>query len=566
MSVETCAFCLGGLSEIPPFGTIKDAEDLIAPCSTCSLVAHRKCLLDWFNTIPTSKLTRSHSLESELNNENGERNTAAVGTTEDPDNDTDNEPNIMNVTFQSPWMSAVGLFVRDPDYHVHAALADSRSVLLLTSCPQCKCKITFCMKRLAFIGFNSLVRASVSDLVQYAGVFLGLSGAATGIVSMGYVGLARCGINMMDAVVPSSILFPLLSRKKNPSLTAGSLIFSGPDRLDRALSIVDQLKFQHIPLLPVMLYRMRHLLIFSCFFNTTARSALTNWGGELLVCNYISSLGNHIFVKQLFLNLKLYLSHILKSPYSLKSYQLGALFKNINWWDPNVMVGSLIPARWIYDLVFRLTINRLHFNLTAKIRPRDIANKLSEIDLACLEDLDNHMGRLHFEFRNKARKAKKNVSGPKIVQFAVSKLTMLKLVLSDDILLKYMKVKLLLFYYKSCACLRNDFSSSLLYNLAIVTGVTTVLWPFLASDLGKLIYKFALLRILAFDGITKDKVVFLSNLIGICGVAIVKDVYNLFMGSRKARQLSEMAIVYPRTHSSPTPATANFPGSYLNSG
>lgn len=564
MNDETCAFCLGGLLEIPPFGTIKDAEDLFRPCSTCSLVAHRKCLLDWFNSIPPSKLTRSHGNVFDADNVERSTYTASPATsvTEDPDEDTDNEPNIINVTFQSPWMSSVGLFVRDPDYHVHAALADSRSVFLLTSCPQCKSKITFCMKRLAFLGFNSLVRASVSDLVQYSGVFIGISGAATGIVTMGYVGLARCGINMLDALMPSSLLFPLLSKKKS-IVGASSLIFPSPEKLDRALNLVDQLKFQHIPLLPVMLYRMRHLLIFSCFFNNTARTALSNWGGEFLICNYLSSLGNHVFVKNIYLNLKLYFWQILKSPTAAKSYRLGQIIKNINWWDPNVMVGALIPARWIYDLIFRFTFNRLHFNLTAKIRPRDIANSLSKDALYRLETLEGDLGATHFQFRKRAKMADKTVYTFKPLQFLSSKFKFLGLLLKDDLVFRYLRLKLLVFVYKSDACLRRDFSTSLLYNLAIVTSVTTIIWPFLASDFGKLIYRLVLLKILALDSVDKDKVIFLSNLLGLFGVAIVKDVYNLIMAWRKARQLSEMAIVYPRPNTPPQQPTASFPGSYL---
>lgn len=561
MSDETCAFCLGGLLEIPPFGTTKDAEDLINPCSTCSLVAHRKCLLDWFNTIPTSKLSRSQG--NLFDADNGERNVYGINpasATEDPDEDTDNEPNIINVTFQSPWMSSVGLLVRDPDSHVHAALADSRSVLLLTSCPQCKSKITFCMKRLAFLNFNSLVRASMTDLVQYSGVFLGISGAATGIVTMGYVGLARCGINMLDALMPSSLLFPLLSKRKNPSIT-GALMF--PEKLDRGVNLVDQLKFQHIPLLPVMLYRMRRLLILSCLFNTTASTAFVNWGGEFLICNYISSLGNHVLVKKIFLNLKMWFWQLVESPTSPHSYHPSKIFNNINWWDPNVMVGTLIPARWIYDLLFRLTVNRLHFNLTAKIRPRDIANNLSKDALNRLEELQGELGSLYFEFKNRSKKANKNIHTSKSLQFVTSKFKLLGFLLKDDLVFRYLKLRLSVFFFNSSACMRQDFSSSLLYNLVIITGFTTVLWPFLASDIGKLIYRLVLLKILALDSVDKDKVVFLANLLGMGGVAIVKDVYNLIMASRKARQLSEMSIVYPRTSTTPVqPSTSVFPGSY----
>lgn len=563
MDDETCAFCLGGLLEIPPFGTTKDAEDLIKPCSTCSLVAHRKCLLDWFNSIPAAKLIRSQGNLIDNDDRNMYMASPTTSATEDRDDDTDNEPNIINVTFQSPWMSSVGLLVRDPDSHVHAALADSQSVLLLTSCPQCKSKITFCMKRLAFLNFNTLVRASMTDLVQYSGVFLGISGAATGIVTMGYVGLARCGINMLDALMPSSLLFPLLSKRKNRSIAATSLLFPTPDTLDKSANLVDQLRFQHIPLLPVMLYRMRNLLILSCFFNTTARTAFVNWGGEFLVCNYISSLGNHVLVKNIFLNVKVWFGHLVKNPTLARSYRLGPIFSNINWWDPNVMVGALIPFRWVYDLLFRLTINRVHFNLTAKIRPRDIANNLSKDALYRLETLEGNLGSLQFEFRNRSRLANKNIHTSKSLQFVTSKLKLFRLLLRDDLVFKYIKLKLTVFFYKSEACLRRDFSSSLLYNLVIITGFTTVLWPFLASDFGKLIYRLVLLRILALDSVDKDKVIFLANLLGMGGVAIVKDVYNLLMASRKARQLSEMSIVYPRASapSDPPPMTG-FPGSY----
>lgn len=546
MTDEICAFCLGGSSEIPPFGTAKDAEDIILPCSTCSLVAHRKCLLDWFNSIPALKLTRSH--EHTL-------------VSYDSETDTENEPNLINVTFQLPWMSAAGLFVRDPDYHVHAANSDIRLVMLLTSCPQCKSKITFCMRKLAFLGLNSLVRALVSDLVQYSGVFLGVSGAATGIVTMGYVGLARCGINMLDALVPLLLLFPLLA-KKNAKNLAASLLLMGPEKLEKTLSVMDHLAFQHIPLLPVMMYRMRQSLILACFFNNSARSALANWGGELLVCNYISSLGHHTLVRQLYGNLKKLVLKIAQNPQNLKSYRFLKLFAGVNWWDPNVMVGALIPARWIYEILFRLTFNRFHFSLAAKIRPRDIANSLSEHEMARLEDLDNSVGRLHIETRDRARKAAKLANG----KYILSKLKLLQLLLKDDIIPRYLKSRFLLFLHKSRACLRRDYSTTLLYSLAIITGVTTVVWPFLASDFGKIMYKLVLLRVLAFDGVDKDKVIFLLNIIGMGMVAIAKDIYNLVMCSRKAKQLSDMAIVYTDQSAPAVPLpTAGFPGSFTDS-
>lgn len=572
MSDDICAFCLGGSAEVPPFGSLKDAADLVKPCSTCSMITHRKCLVDWFNSIPALQIQKeyrndagdmAHRPADELHGE---------VPTPDVDNDTDNEPNIVNLSFRSRWFSVLSVSQNDNDrLNAYEPLSDAISVLLSTSCPQCKSKITFKMKQLPLLALNSIVRSSVSDLALYLCVFLGISGAATGIVTMGYVGLARCGISMLDALVPTSLLLPLLG-KGAPGPRAASrrpwLLPSGPDSTERTLYMMSQFKFQHVPLLPVMLYRMRCLLISECFFGKSELK-WQNWASEILICNYLSSLGDHVLVKQLYANAKRVVLGIANRKLSSRALYTGMLFKNINWWDPAVMVGAMIPARWIYDLAYRFTFNRAYFDLTTTIRPREIANSLPPAEMASLERLESTMAGLRYDLQRKIKTATKTVPGSKTVQLSSCAAKQAKL-LRDDTLLKYVKTRLLYWYYRSKACLLHDFSSTLLSKLTALTSITTVLWPFLASDLGNVIYAVVLRRIPFFAKIDPDNVVLLSHLIGMFGVAVVKETFNLFLCQQKANQLSDLTIVHEvpaqTTRQLNEPPTPTFPGAYVANG
>lgn len=551
---DICAFCLGGNTEIPPFGSIKDAEDLMRPCGTCSLVAHRKCLLDWFSTLPASKLTRAYGNDEDVISEtSGNEPTEMrdeINVALDQQND---DENLMNFTLWTLWGSAIASWERRD-----AEVLDAVNVFLSTACPQCKKKITFKLKRLSFVALNTLLSTSLTDVVKYLGVVLGLTGAATGVVTMGYVGLTRCGLNMLDAIVPSSLLLPLLTRQ--PKLDIKWLPFA---QKPETFGLKDQLKFQQVPLLPIMLYRMRSLLILQCIFNSTAKTVLTNWVGEFLICNYISSLGNHTLVKLLYLNTRQVLSKSLSNPASLKSLGIGLFTKGINWWDPNVMVGAMLPVRWAYDVLFRLTANRKHFDMTVAVRPRDVANKLSEEELQHLEVLEQRVGRLQLELR--ARRAKEVHSKSALVRFFASRISLLRALLHNDFALKYAKFKLVLWYYKSKACLKNDYSTTHMSNAAVITAVTTVLWPFLAADMGKILY-LLMLNAAMFESVPKDKLTLLTNLIGMAGVAVLKDFLNVYLSSQKARQLSHMSVVYPRKSRPQSPAqpSVQFPGAYVN--
>lgn len=656
---EICSFCLGGNTDVPPFGNIHDAEDLIHPCSTCNIITHKKCLLDWFNSLPSDKLTRTYPFDEQFResfptgspiNANVEEiliDSAGEGNETDNDDDDDDDiesdGDLMNqlnnlIDNRNPANNngnafnanhieiniSLGLlnrwinnFVSDVRRELRAATTPSNTnnansvsapvnqtpileapgpeptphhqnhthtrnhnpnrshshlpeqvkqpfdgftVLLSAPCPQCKSNITFCMRRSLFLTLNTLTRTSISDLVQYGGVFLGLTGAATGIITMGYVGLARLGLNVLDCLIPSPLLMSMLSRKNHSTLNSIRSFFPITNQSITTLEdiftkgLVDQFKFSHIPILPIVMYRMRSSSITSCLFLTAKQgSKFNDWIAEFMISNFISSLGSHQLLRGLLLNL----GYVLKSLTSLKLSQVPfELVKNINVWDPNIMIGLLVPTRWLYDLFYRLTINRLHFNLATHIRPRDIANIVSEDELSLLEDLQTNLTKIEFKFKHKDHRIKSAVysenPGPFSINFITScyrflkyKLSYYKSCVTSDLPLTYMKLKLISWYHNSKACLKNDYSLTLVSKSLTIRAVTTFIWPLISADFGRLIGRFILneYNFKTLSSVPKDRVVMMSNLIGLVVVVALKDLVNVYLSSRKVQQLNKMTIV-----------------------
>lgn len=571
MSSSICALCLGDDTEIPSFGTTKDAEDLIMPCSTCSLVVHKMCLMEWFNSLPTSKVTRTFRDEIPRRSSLADSR-SDVGVFPPVDDDLD-DPGMFN--FNSRWGRLLVTwgtesYVYTPSQDM-VGLGDNSSVMLAADCPQCKNKIVFKMSHSSLLALNTLVRSSIKDMVLYLGVFMGVSGAAIGIVTVGYAGLTRCGVNMLEVMVPESILISLLRRKpqSGPATTLSAAVPLA-DRMDWDVNVLSHFRFQLVPLLPLVLFRMRFSSIFGCIFNSSALSLLTDAFNEFLVCQYVSSLGNHTLAKGLYANLRHCLASVWKSR-SMGALGWAGLTKNISWWDPNVMIGSMIPARWIYDLLFRLTINKRHFDLSMAVRPRSIANSLSESELAKYELIESKLGRLHFELRDKVRKAKRNspvaTSPSPMINAIRHKLLELLIILKEDFAWRWLKLKLQAWLFKLIACLKNDYSTSLLTKLRVVTGVTTFLWPFLAADVGRIMLA-VLQRSSWFLHVPRPKLILFANLVGMFGVTIIKDLFNLYLSAHKANTLSNMTIVTSRgsqSSASTTPAPveqAAVPGAF----
>lgn len=638
---EICSFCLGGSTDVPPFGSIHDAEDLIHPCSTCKIVAHKKCLLDWFNSLPSDKLTRTYPFEEDFRGTIPNESTTGANVEEiriqdghenetdedDDDNESDgdalnqlnnyivnrNDNNNFNgnhieinisLRLLNRWINNFVSDVRReltvannsvtaapvieepeeelqvepqaveevpgihseqaPELHLHSESPkqpyDGFTVLLSAPCPQCKSNITFCMRRSLFLTLNTLTRTSISDLVQYGGVFLGLTGAATGIITMGYVGFARLGLNVLDCLIPSPLLMNMLSKKNHNTLNSIRSFFPISNQSITTLEdiftkgIVDQFKFSHIPILPTVMYRMRSSSITSCLFLSPKQgNKLNEWIAELMISNFISSLGGHQLLRSLLLNF----GYILKNLTTLKLSEIPyQLVKNINIWDTNIMIGLLVPIRWGYDLFYHLTINRLHFNLATQIRPRDIANIVSEDELSQMEDLQTNLAKIEFKFKHMESGIKSNVYSEKPGAFSINFITscykFLKYKLSyynscvfSDLPVSYIRLKLISWYHKSKACLKNDFSTTLMYRSLTIRAVTTFIWPYISADFGKLINKLVLneYNFKSLSSVPKERVVMMSNVIGLVVVVVLKDLVNVYLSTRKVQQLNKMTIV-----------------------
>lgn len=273
---DICALCLGGSSEVPPFGTAHDAQDFVRPC-TCSLVVHRRCLLDWFNSLPAARVSRASPAD-----EDGLAIPAdglAITADDNLANAADDaafRTDATDDTFRSI-SSAFGGINFSGSVRVNMGVA-APSVLeapgyLLAPCPQCKQALYFRTRALAALGMVSLARAALTDTVQYSAALVALTGAASGVLAVGYAGLARAGASMLDALVPASLLGPLFLRR---APRARPFALSPP--------AWDNYKQHLIVLFPIVMYRARLALsVVRSDWRDSAACALS----EFWVCNYV---------------------------------------------------------------------------------------------------------------------------------------------------------------------------------------------------------------------------------------------------------------------------------------
>lgn len=559
MSENTCALCLGGPEDTPPLGTLKDAQDIISPCSTCSLTTHRKCLIDWLNSLPTSQITQEFLNADGSDTEQHTRpgDTATIEPIVETDNDNDNEPDIMHVSFRSRWISVLGQYSSE---RIRGDVEDdpmsnSPLVYLSAACPQCKSKIKFRMRRLALLTLNSFLRISITNMVQYSIVFFGITGAATGITTMGYVGLIRCGISIMDAVVPASLIGTVLGAGRigiRRSAFAFPASLQGSDSSPSQI-MLSQLRSQYVPLLPVVLYRMRRLLVLNLIFPQKYATMWSDLAAEVLICNYFSALGNHKFAAYCFQKIRQIVA---------PARRLTRTVPSLDWTDPHVLLGAIIPAKWLYDIVYRLTFNQVHFNLALRTRPLDIENSLSSQEVYNLECIQDKIRILQKNLRLRLNSLIQKEKEQLLASYFWLRISCLR-ILRERPLYELFYHKAWAWFYRLKACVKHDYSSSLLYRLAVMTGVTTVLWPFVSADVGRVLVKYILRSKWGFATTDKDKLTLMANLIAMFIVAVAKDAVNVAMNKSKANQLQNLGIITGlRNRTSTAPPTSNL-RSYL---
>lgn len=563
---DICNFCLGGNTDIPPFGTASDAKNLLRPCSTCSLVAHHKCILDWFHSLPSDSL---HVFDAESLNDGLDRaRSSRQGRSSSPQNGSQNQPQnqpqnqaptqgqaqpqndvaldptqgpprvgiewTISTSDINQWLSGLSTGVVTD---LHPVRGNSGlAVILIAPCPQCKNDIIFTMNRSQVLTMTAVVRTIMSRGLQYSGAMLGLTSAVTGVVSMGYLGLTSCGINMLNALVPGQLLVRMLAKPAPAPPLASSwlaliLLPASPyyavDGLELAVArgMIDPLKFSRIPLLPVVMYRMRSLSPVECITRPDKDRVtwFQSWFTEAVINGYISSLGNHALVRRLWIKAADAATTLVENP--VKFARDAASFLShpsqlssrlaVDWWHLDNMISLLVPIRLAYDIFFRLTINMWHFDLVMGTKPRAIGLPEEEIDR--IESIKTDLEQLQSHSTTSHSTTNSNYSNP----------------------LAKLKLRVVLTGLKLRASFKHDYSTALIPQSFTLRCLTTVIWPFVSAKVGKLVYKLLATRM----SIPSEKLLFLSNIIGLIVVVFGKDIANYYLGYIKCRQVKNMAVV-----------------------
>ncbi|EGW31811.1 uncharacterized protein SPAPADRAFT_139937 [Spathaspora passalidarum NRRL Y-27907] len=541
MSEDTCSFCLGTDTDIPTFGTLQDAQDFVHPCNTCSLVTHRKCLLDWFNSIPVDELMivlgrRHHSdngSNSSLINEIGVATPSVDQNSSFQFRFYTQLPRWLNnndsvASTPTPTSTATS---SPPQPILNSSLPLSDMVFIIVPCPQCKQQIIFSMRRSKFISFQNSARVFVTRVVNYGGIFLIITSAITGVLSMGYIGLTTCGLKIMDWMVPGTALVQMLTKttpKKSTSNYISSslkqLLFGEQshqsyaiDNLETALvhGLIDPFKFARIPTIPLVLYRMRSSSILECFWGKDRWNTIYE---EIMILGYFSNLGDNELLKGIFHNLAQNLKHPTK-PISLLS--------GINLFKISNLISMIIPVRWAYDVLYRLTINRMYFDLALKAQPRQIANHLPPQEMEELERIYSDINQLKGQIHKSTSPSFIN-SSP-LLSSIYKKFQLMK---SKN----YLQLRLMSHYYKTIACLRYDYSNTFTNYSTTTKAITTILWPYVASKVGKFIMKLLVKN-------QSDRNLVLVNMASMIIVAVFKEVFNVWLSKIKSNQRSQIKTV-----------------------
>ncbi|EDK44848.1 hypothetical protein LELG_03027 [Lodderomyces elongisporus NRRL YB-4239] len=634
---DLCCFCLGDDTEIPAFGSIADARDMVKPCTTCSISCHKKCLLDWFNTIPSNQLHVIHAKRvfsaAPLSRENYDHIGGDIGIGSPPVVQSTNIHINLSTRALNDWFgNIIGIINedeedgetqeqanngsngfeninenRDADPHTDPGMqtyqpdgerdtdisrtrldavsllpstsstsssssshsphlptsspqhVDDLSVYVLAKCPQCKKDIIFFMKRSKLVALQASFKTGVSRLVQYGGVFLGITSALTGVVSMTYIGLTTAGLKMMDSLVPGPLLVRMLTRRSllssnNTYSTLSRILFGNTqtyavDNLEQALvqGLIDPLKFSRIPVLPIVLFRLRSSSIFDVLFAAKNDDFFASAITELMIASYISSLADNSLVRAIYKNIVTQIKQLMNG--SMTSI-LNPV-RGIDFLTTNNIISLLIPIRWGYDLFHRLTFNRAYFNLTMKSRPRAIANSLGASEVERLEELNGELNEYRSHHNKTYQAIDKQVSDEstsKIASCNIPVISALYKHIKKNIRYIYELRKSWWPYYRLCvktnlqftlASLKHDYSFSLSSPSVIFKTITTILWPLASSKVGLLVLPL-LSRVSKLEHLSLDRKVLIANIAGLVIVALGKEIINLYIAHRRVQQMQQI--------------------------
>jgi hypothetical protein len=186
-----------------------------------------------------------------------------------------------------------------------------------------------------------------------------------------------------------------------------------------------------------------------------------------------------------------------------------------------------------------------------KIRPREIANNMSGKHADKLEALNSDLGDLQASYLSTVQRINTKLeqlsSGYRLplitslYKLVKLKISLLKSLFKASYFLKYIFTKVKYTFLKFAATFKHDYSLAITSNSISTRMLTTVLWPFISSKVGAAIFNALLKNRL--PGVPKDKVLFLSNMIGMVVIVFAKDIFNLFLTYHKGDQLSQLSVL-----------------------
>lgn len=611
---KICNFCLESGEYNPNLREKKTGNNLIDPCFRCNLLTHRDCLIKWFNLHSSDKFQIIDSIHLEQNqnvNEENNRPDNELNRITNIPQDESNGQNINNEQLQletriyiristellSRFFSNIRFSVtneelrRDNDNNIniennrsnfnettnhreHQSRNDNHRrnkknksfFYVLVSCPQCKNKIVIIVERSQILSFESSVRTFITKVLQFAGIFLGVTSGIAGILTIMYIGLTSCGLKMMEFFFTTPLLLRLL--KKNDL----SFLFFNYEKIYNLISrqykiveiksieealfngLIDPLKLPSITILPIMLFKLRSSSIFFCFFGENKSICLNNIIHEIFFSAYISSLSNHHLYKILLENFRVLIQKISLNPLSTLSHL--NIFKNIEFWNTNNLISFLIPIRWAYEVFYKLAFNTRYFDLAYKNKitikcdnnNTKYFDKLDKFNTK-IENLELIKKNLKSEINHKVDNEylkKKNFFGTKKILKFFKKFFLLNSVLiKKKIPFQYFKLKILFNFNILKASFQNNYSNILIKKSFSTRLITTFLWPFSASKIGSIFFNITQ-KYGFFKSIESEKLTFLTNLFGLVFVVSIKDIVNLYLSYKKASQTSKIKVDFSK--------------------
>ncbi|ODQ78635.1 hypothetical protein BABINDRAFT_167838 [Babjeviella inositovora NRRL Y-12698] len=490
---KKCWICLGDENERPPLSVREEDRTFVQPCH-CSLQAHRRCLLDWIN---------STDITSSFDNHVRLPNNAGWGNREFLLNITTSETinRIISglggdITIQRRAVSP-GPFL-SPSHR----RSSQWKYVIESHCPQCKEPIFLATKASSFLLAQEALGLLVKQAVRLS--LFGTFGASvlTGLGLFAFGFLTASGYRIMDSLAPPSVQLKLLG-----------VSALGVRTLSKAI------EKNLVPMRKIFLVTTLPLYVLSLRSYDSGGMGLTQLLREAYPFFYFDS-ANEI---------------------------LNALVR-VNSGDPRNMLLQITIIRRLYDLLFKMTFNRLYYRWVRSVKPCFLADRFDPETLVEMERESEREQEIYQEQEALRIKTPSSEKKSGVVAMLMSVIRALN-VFKDGPGAEKRMIRRHRRRREIQACWKTDFSGtfSIFLSQYLTFFTTTIVWPVVGQYLGtKVLSKLAYARELSNRfAVTPDDALWVRNLVGCCVVVVAKDVYNLYVSWKKVKQLRDIEIAQP---------------------